>query len=153
MICKQCGKTIPSNVRACAYCGAFTTAPDPATASKPRDRREADPENRSEQDGAIAPDGVRGWNWGSFTFTWIWGISNKVWLSLLVFAPIPLFAFVWAIVLGVKGNEWAWRTQRWDSIDQFKNTQAKWNAAGMIVFFVAILVSVGSLLYALGAFA
>ncbi|MFO7711807.1 MAG: hypothetical protein R6V51_01175 [Dehalococcoidia bacterium] len=88
---------------------------------------------------AVIPDGVRGWNWGAFSLTWIWGASNSVWISFLAF--IPYFGILWSIVLGVKGNEWAWRSKKWNSVDAFRNTQDKWNTAGIIVFVVAILIS------------
>lgn len=30
----------------------------------------------------MVPDEVKGWNWGAFTFSWIWGIGNKTYLPL-----------------------------------------------------------------------
>jgi len=32
------------------------------------------------------------------------------------------------IVLGLKGNEWAWRARKWESIEQFKSSQENWSA-------------------------
>ena len=52
------------------------------------------------------PEEIKGWNWGAFWLTWIWGIAHNVWISLLVFCLWP----IWMIVLGIKGNEWAWLT-------------------------------------------
>jgi hypothetical protein len=49
------------------------------------------------------PIGVKGWSWGAFFLTWIWGIPNRVWLSLLAWIPI-VNIFV-AIILGFKGRE------------------------------------------------
>jgi hypothetical protein len=34
----------------------------------------------------IPPD-VRAWNWGAFWGTWIWGLANRVWITLLY--PLP----------------------------------------------------------------
>src|SRR3989344_4337531 len=51
--------------------------------------------------GAVIPPGVDGWGWGPFFLTWIWGVFNSVWLSLLVFIPIPVLGLIMAIVLGI----------------------------------------------------
>jgi hypothetical protein len=75
---------------------------------------------------AIVPPELQGWNWGAFLLTWIWGIGNKVWLALLALIPIPIAGLAVAIVLGVKGNEWAWQSKKWDSIEQFRRTQRTW---------------------------
>tara|TARA_Y100000310_G_scaffold260903_1_gene270042 strand:+ start:11206 stop:11379 length:174 start_codon:yes stop_codon:yes gene_type:complete len=45
------------------------------------------------------------------------------------------------IVLGIKGNEWAWRAQKWESVEKFQTSQNKWKPWG-IVFFVLILLSI-----------
>jgi len=103
-------------------------------------------ENTSGQ-GSLAtiPKEIRGWNWGAFFFGWLWGgynlielkekltgkawrlaflRSKKLWLSWLTI--IPYFGFIMMIVLGVKGNKWAWQNRKWDSIEHFKRTQRKW---------------------------
>lgn len=54
--------------------------------------------------------------------SWIWGIGNGVWISFLVL----ILGTIWSIVLGVKGNEWAWQNRHFESIQQFKETQAAW---------------------------
>jgi len=92
-------------------------------------------ENTSGQGGvAVIPEEIRGWNWGAFLLTWIWGLGNSVFISLL--ALIPYVSIVVAIVLGVKGNEWAWRNRKWDSIEHFKRTQSTWAkwGVGLILF-------------------
>jgi hypothetical protein len=37
------------------------------------------------------------------------------------------------VVLGAKGNEWAWKSRRWRSIDHFKRHQRGWAIAGLFV--------------------
>jgi len=96
------------------------------------------PENTSGQgELATVPEEVKGWSWGAFCLTWIWGICNSVWIALLCL--IPFFNLAWAIVLGVQGNEWAWRNKKWDSIEHFKSTQRSWNIAGIVVFAISIV--------------
>ncbi len=97
------------------------------------------PENTSGQgSSAVIPEEIKGWNWGAFFFSWLWGISNKVWIALL--AAIPYVGVIMCIVLGVKGNEWAWRHKKWDSIEHFRSTQRKWGIAGVVVFVVGVII-------------
>lgn len=90
--------------------------------------------------GGPVPEEIRamGWSWGAFWLNWIWGIAHNVWLSLLVFC----LGIIWMIVLGIKGNEWAWQHRRFDSIEQFKQTQAVWSSWGWIIFFVTLVLSI-----------
>lgn len=93
---------------------------------------------------AVVPKEIQGWNWGAFLLNWIWGIGNKVWLALITIIALlfPLTGFIMAIVLGVKGNEWAWRNKRWDSIEQFKRTQRTWTywGIGLLPVFIPLFV-------------
>jgi len=124
--CPKCGKEVGEGGSFCPDCGQGLKVG-------------VTPENTSGQGKlAIVPKEVKGWNWGAFALTWIWGIFNSVWISLLCL--IPFFNLAWAIVLGVQGNEWAWRSKKWDSIEHFKSTQRSWNVAGIVVFAVLIVV-------------
>ena len=55
---------------------------------------------------SVLPPAARGWNWGAFLFTWIWGLCNgayvTLWGLLLMFVPGGNIA--WAIVCGMNGN-------------------------------------------------
>ena len=87
------------------------------------------------------PPEIHGWNWGAFFLSWIWGIGNNVWIALIMFIPIPFLAFIMAIVLGVKGNQWAWQKKRWESIEHFQNTQQTWAywGAGLFVLWIIFI--------------
>lgn len=76
------------------------------------------------------PEEIQGWNWGAFLLGPFWLVSNRVWLGFL--ALVPIFGFWMAIALGVKGNEWAWKSRRWQSIEQFKTHQKRWAIAGVV---------------------
>jgi len=134
--CPKCGKEVSEGARSCPQCGQNLKVG-------------VTPENTSGQGAsAIVPEEVKGWNWGAFGLTWIWGVFNGVLISLL--ALIPGFAVVWAFVLGAKGNEWAWRNKQWDSIEHFKSTQRPWNIAGIVLFatsMVALVVIVPVVLF------
>jgi hypothetical protein len=93
---------------------------------------------------AVVPREIRGWNWGAFLLSWIWGIGNNVWLALLCF--IPFFSIIWVFVLGAKGTEWAWQNKRWDSIEHYRRTQKTWAIVGgclwgaSIVFYILMII-------------
>jgi len=92
----------------------------------------------TQEDDAV-PSEVQRWNWGAFFLTWIWGIGNNVWLAFLSF--IPGVGFIMAIILGIKGSEWAWKAKKYDSVEEFKRVQRKWSIWGLIIFILVFVVS------------
>lgn len=86
---------------------------------------------------SVVPLEIKGWNWGAAGLTFIWGAWHRVWISLLMF--IPFLGFIWWIVLGIKGNEWAWRKNKWESVEQFKVSQRKWKPWGIVFLILGIL--------------
>ncbi|MFA6322029.1 MAG: hypothetical protein WCX71_00960 [Candidatus Buchananbacteria bacterium] len=86
---------------------------------------------------SVVPEEIKGWNWGAAGLHWIWGVWHGVWISLLVL--IPLVNIVMIIILGIKGNEWAWRSQKWESVEKFKAAQNKWKPWGIVFFSLAVL--------------
>ena len=98
---------------------------------------------------AAVPTEIRGLNWGAFCIPLLWGIFNKVWPAVL--SLVPIVGFVMSFILLVKGNEWAWQSRRWDSIEQFKSTQRKWmywGIAASLAPFVLIL-GIGLIIFGL----
>ena len=95
---------------------------------------------------AAIPPEIKGWNWGAFLLNWIWGIGNETYIAFLCF--IPFVSFVMIFVLGAKGNAWAWRNKRWDSVEQFKRVQKKWTIAGLIIFFGSIVITIALIVFA-----
>jgi len=86
--------------------------------------------------GGPAPPQLRRWSWGAFFLHWIWGVANNVWIAFLVL----LLPVVWNIVLGVKGNEWAWQHRRFESLEKFDEIQAVWARWGLILFILGVVV-------------
>ena len=89
---------------------------------------------------AVIPPGIKKWHWGAFFLNWIWGIGNNVWIALLCL--IPMVNIVMIFILGANGNEWAWRSKRWDSIAHFKKMQRKWTVWGVGLFIAAIVINI-----------
>jgi len=85
---------------------------------------------------STVPEEIKGWNWGAFLLNWIWGIGNSTFISLLMF--VPVINIIMIFILGMKGNEWAWRNRIWRDVEHFKSTQKKWRNAGVILFLVII---------------
>ncbi|HEY9666330.1 MAG TPA: protein kinase [Coleofasciculaceae cyanobacterium] len=95
------------------------------------------------------PEEIRGWNWGAFFFPGIWCIPNRVWIGLVAWTDLSVITLpitlgmTWpaiAILLGVKGNEWAWKSRRWKSIRAFKRHQRFWAIAGFFLVAVFLLL-------------
>ena len=102
------------------------------------------------------PPEIRGWNWGGFLLTWIWGIGNNVWISFIALCGIVpyvgwIVSLTMSIILGVRGNEWAWQNKRWDSIEHFKKTQRTWMwwGVGMLLLQIALIAAVTVLIISL----
>ncbi|NQU97329.1 MAG: zinc ribbon domain-containing protein [Chloroflexi bacterium] len=131
-------------------------APPRPAAETPRDPHPApDTPNDSGTRDAALPGELRGWNWGAFLLDFAWGLGNRVWpaaaagvLAWLLFLVTPMPAqylmFVvlmgTKVLLGLKGNEWAWRSRQWESARQFKLIQRMWMNWGTIIVIIVILI-------------
>ncbi|MBD2461029.1 serine/threonine protein kinase [Oscillatoria sp. FACHB-1407] len=83
------------------------------------------------------PDEVPGWNWGAFLLPGLWCINNQVWIGLLSWSGFVTGMLGWlagGFVLGVKGNEWAWKSRRWRSLEDFKRNQRHWAIGGIVTW-------------------
>ena len=85
----------------------------------------------------------------------MWGIGNNVWWSFLVFVPYLGF-LVMPWVLAFKGNEWAWQSRRWQSVEHFNRVQRTWMLWGLwtsialtIIITVILLLFAGLIIWGL----
>jgi hypothetical protein len=99
---------------------------------------------------AAVPPEIIGWSWGAFSLTWLWGVSNRVWISLIALIPFPLVSIAMMVILGIKGNEWAWQSKKWDSIEQFQKCQRDWKIWGIIALFAPVVLIIGITLLIIG---
>jgi hypothetical protein len=89
------------------------------------------------------PGEIDRWSWGAFLLNWIWGVGNNTYVALLTL--IPFFGtFIMPFVLGAKGNAWAWRNGRWDSIEHFKRVQRLWAIWGAVIW-IGVIVFYGGI--------
>jgi Tfp pilus assembly major pilin PilA len=125
VFCRGCGKELHESAPTCPHCGAVQRIAPVAT-------------------GDSIPDEIKGWSWGAFLLSWIWAIGNRTWIGLL--ALIPYVGFIMAIVLGVKGREWAWKNKQWDSVEHFNKVQKRWSFWGVMlvlgIFIVGVLLAI-----------
>ncbi len=92
--------------------------------------------------GSAVPEEIKGLSWGGFFWNWIWGLFNRVWLSLLVF--VPVVGMVVPFVLLFKGREWAWQNKSWESVEHFNSVQRKWSIAALIFLGIGVaLIAAG----------
>jgi len=109
--------------------------------------------NSGQGPGTTVPAEVRGWSWAAFLMNWIWAIPHRAWLGLglslggglgdwglwylfhLHWSPLSLIAW---IVCGIKGNEWAWQNRRWESTQEFRDTQRVWVQWWLALFVLGL---------------
>ncbi len=89
-------------------------------------------------DASVLPAELKGFNWAALFGSWVWGLGNSVWIALLCL--VPCVGFFMRFFLGAKGNEMAWKSKRWESIQAFRSAQMTWGVIGG-------LVTVGGLLF------
>ena len=151
-VCPECKVTVDNQV----YCNACMEAKLKTGAWPGHTTPPAPGYTSGLGDLSMLPPELRGWNWGAFLLTWIWGIGHNVWIALVALGGlIPyvgwVISIVMAIVLGVRGNEWAWQKKKWDSIEQFRKTQRTWMwwGVGMIVLQLLLVISITVLVISL----
>ena len=88
---------------------------------------------------AVVPPEIMHWSWAAFLMNGIWAIGMRTWLGLLAF--VPYVGLIMSVVLGVKGNEWAWQNRRWESVEQFNKVQRKWAYASLWIIAVTFCIA------------
>ena len=152
-MCVSCGKPICSGCKVSLankfHCNPCAEKLIASSAAAPV----AEPNTSRQGKSAVVPKEIRGWNWGGFFFTWIWGIGNRSWLAVIfgiisaVFAVVAdeykadswislTFTVMTSAVIGIQGNQWAWQNKKWSDVTHFKRTQKRWAIAGLILFII-----------------
>lgn len=132
--CPKCRALLPYGTEVCTYCGYQLYSPIASG-------EQLQIQNTSGQGKtALIPSEIKGWNWGAFLLGPIWGIFNRVWVSLLILIPVPLLGLIFSFILGAKGNEWAWQSKKWESLKQFHETQRKWMYWGIVISLLSLLL-------------
>jgi len=139
MFCEKCGNSILSEAKFCDKCGT------------PISNGEIILHENQKED---LPFELRKWNWGAALLGWIWAIGNKAYLMAILGIIIMFIPFVgWLvsiILFGIKGNEWAWESKGWNSVEHFRRVQKIWRnwAIGitLVILFLTVLFTILPLL-------
>ena len=89
---------------------------------------------------AVLPDELKGMNAGAFFLPVFWSIAHSTWIGLLCL--VPYVGIIMSFVLLFKGNEMAWQNRKWNSIQEFKDTQKKWTMWSVGILVVGIVLGV-----------
>ncbi len=126
-----------------------TTAPSaPVSPAYPTDSLNQPSYVNYPRGGQMVGDVPTNFNWGAFFFTWIWGLNHKAYITLIVIVLgcIPFIgAFVnlgLAIWFGTKGNQWAWESGRFSSIEDMMECQRIWAKWALWWFVIGIVVGI-----------
>jgi len=99
---------------------------------------------------SVLPPELHGLNWGACILNVIWGAKMNIpggtilaWLILLM---IPIIGWIFPFYLLFKGNELAWQYRKWESLDEYRESQKNWAIASLI-----IIVILGIAMLVLGA--
>lgn len=94
------------------------------------------------------PESLEKFNWGAFLWSWIWGLTYRKPITLLVIlvAFIPFIGGFASLGLciwfGMNGNAWAWAAKDWESTAQFNEIQKRWVKFWFIFMAASITIPV-----------
>ena len=146
--CPKCNYEQPE-ADECIRCGLiiskFIDPADTSQEEKPQELNSIRPENSSGQGkGGHVPSELDGWNWGAFFLNFVWAIGNRTWIGLLTL--VPVIGLPMPVLLGIKGNAWAWQNNHWGGIEHFRIVQRKW-AVWSVCAALVVCISGAGLLY------
>ena len=101
----------------------------------------------------VADPFLKKWNWGAFLLSWIWALGHGqvlVGILILVVGILPVIGTLvdigLVIYLGIKGNELAWNSGRFASIEQLKETERVWTKWAVILLIIGLVLFVLSMI-------
>lgn len=144
--CRMCGAMISQHAMACPKCGAPGVSANSSHQSSevPAYQQQTSAQGFHRPRPNAVPDSVGKWNWGAFTFGWLWGVCNGVYWPLITLIPYVgwIANIIIIFILGAKGNELAYKSSRWkaNSPEAFDRAQKGWNRAAGVVWLIAAFI-------------
>ncbi|MDY7005018.1 MAG: serine/threonine-protein kinase [Cyanobacteriota bacterium] len=98
------------------------------------------------------PAEIIGWNWGAFLLPGFWCLTNHVWIGLIAWIDLSsvTLGMGWlltGIVLGLKGNEWAWKSRKWKNVAEFRNHQRIWSIISLLLILSVVIIGILVILF------
>lgn len=98
------------------------------------------------------PSEIVGWNWGAFLLPGFWCLTNHVWIGLIAWIDLSVVTFgmgwlMTGIMLGIKGNEWAWKSRKWKSVAEFRKHQRIWTLISLLLILSILIIVVLVILF------
>jgi hypothetical protein len=100
------------------------------------------------RDPPIRDERLRRFSWSAFTFTWLWGLYHRKPILLLLI-PLGLIAQQNSIFLlfiniwiGTQGNQWAWESERFATLEAMEQCENAWHRAAMWALGISLILSV-----------
>ena len=91
-------------------------------------------------DTKVVPEEIKRFNWGALLLSGFWCVRHGLWGSLVCLF-IPIFGFfIMPMVLGFKGNKWAWEKNHYESTQQFLKQQRRWCIAGFLAWVMVPII-------------
>jgi len=152
MRCSHCGEQIPDGSIFCFKCGKqvdndfnnrILTKTEPVTEI---DHNQEWINTSGRGSLSVIPEDIKGWSWGACLLNLIWGINYGVYSSLLFLVPGSI-SFCFSGLVSRETN-WHGKTNRWQSIEQFTNTQRQWAQWGVVLWLSGAFISLLVVAYA-----
>ncbi|NES92130.1 serine/threonine protein kinase [Okeania hirsuta] len=98
------------------------------------------------------PAEIIGWNWGAFFLPGLWCLTNHVWIGLIAwidlsFVTLGMGWLLTGIILGLKGNEWAWKSRKWKNVAEFRKHQRIWSIISLLLISSAVIIGILVILF------
>ncbi|NEQ72824.1 MAG: protein kinase [Okeania sp. SIO2C9] len=98
------------------------------------------------------PSEIIGWNWGAFFLPGLWCLTNHVWIGLIAwidlsFVTLGMGWLLTGIILGLKGNEWAWKSRKWKNVAEFRKHQRIWSIISLLLISSAVIIGILVILF------
>lgn len=154
MQCSKCGADLPEDVKFCPSCGTKVVAveekpatPPPPPPTQPTPQPAPAAPTTPTAASLVADPFLKKWNWAAFLLSWIWAFGHGqtlIGILILVLGFIPVIGTLvdlgLVIYLGIKGNELAWNSGKFASIEQLKETERVWTKWAVIIFIISIVL-------------
>jgi hypothetical protein len=101
----------------------------------------------------IRDERLRRFSWGAFAFTWLWGLWHGKpglllmipfgWMMRIAGSPPIVVSSILLVIdvwIGTQGNQWAWESERFETLEEMAACQDAWHRAAMWFLGISMLL-------------